>query len=386
VDFSFSEGDREFGDAIRAWLEQNLDRDWRAKYEPTTPGWIAFQRDWDQRLYAGGWGGVFWPKEHGGLGATLAQKVQFARVMAQYGAPEGLTKLAKRLLAPILMAYGTDAQKERYLPPILRGEESWSQGFSEPGAGSDLAGLRTRGIVEDDVVRITGQKVWTSHSWYTDWCFALIRTDPDAPRHDGISLVLIPAGAEGVEIRPVRQINRKSEFGEVFLNDVVLPLDHIVGPVNGGWRVAMSVLAYERGAEQAFARLGEAQPTFETTLRMLRERPELEQAMVAADVGRLQAGYFAIQINAMRLLGSQLEGGDPDELASLSRLQSAEAWRRTTVEQLQLVAPRIMDRHEEAWPFMEDYLTSRSATIAAGSSEIQRNIIARRVLGMGRGG
>jgi alkylation response protein AidB-like acyl-CoA dehydrogenase len=386
VDFSFSEDDRDFGHAIRAWLEENLDRDWRAKYEPTTPEWIDFQRDWDQRLYAGGWGGVFWPKEYGGLGATLAQKVQFARVMAQYGAPEGLTKLAKRLLAPILMAYGTDAQKDRYLPPILRGEESWSQGFSEPGAGSDLAGLRTRGVVEDGVVRITGQKVWTSHSWYTDWCFALIRTDPDAPRHDGISLVLIPADAEGVEIRPVRQINRKSEFGEVFLNGVELPLDHIVGPVNGGWQVAMSVLAYERGAEQAFARLGDVQPTFETTLRMLRERPELEQVMVAADVGRLQAGYFAIQINAMRLLGSQLEGGNPDELASLSRLQSAEAWRRTTVEQLQLVAPRILDRHDEAWPLMEDYLTARSATIAAGSSEIQRNIIARRVLGMGRGG
>jgi alkylation response protein AidB-like acyl-CoA dehydrogenase len=386
VDFSFSEGDRDFGDAIRAWLEQNLDRDWRAKYEPTTPEWIAFQRDWDQRLYAGGWGGVFWPKEYGGLGATLAQKVQFARVMAQYGAPEGLTKLAKRLLAPILMAYGTDVQKERHLPRILRGEESWSQGFSEPGAGSDLARLRTRGVIEDDVVRITGQKVWTSHSWYTDWCFALIRTDPDAPRHNGISLVLIPADAPGVDIRPVRQINRKSEFGEVFLNDVVLPLDHIVGPVNDGWRVAMSVLAYERGAEQAFARLGDAQPTFESTLRMLRERPELEQIMVAADVGRLQAGYFAIQINAMRLLGSQLDGGDPDELASLSRLQSAEAWRRTTVEQLQLVAPQILDRHEDAWPFMEDYLTSRSGTIAAGSSEIQRNIIARRVLRMGRGG
>jgi alkylation response protein AidB-like acyl-CoA dehydrogenase len=210
-----------------------------------------------------------------------------------------------------------------------------------------------------------------------------VRTDPDAHRHKGISLVLVPADADGLEIRPVKQINRKNEFAEVFFNDVIVPLDRVVGPLNGGWQVAMSVLAFERGAEMAFGRLGEAQPGFEATLRALRGRSELDQAAFAAEAGRLQAGYFAFQVNAMRLLAGQLEGGSPNELASVSRLQAAETFRHATTEQLAMLGPDVLASHDAGWHHFEDYLSSRSATIAAGTSEIQRNIIARRILGMG---
>lgn len=382
MDFSFSDNDIAFGERVREWAAGVVEPDWRAKHHPSTPSWIALQKEWDRQLYAGGFGGVFWPEEHGGLGASLAEKVMFARVMADVGAPEGLGKLGKRLVAPIVMGYGTEAQQQRYLPAILRGEEFWCQGFSEPGAGSDLASLRTKGVVDGDTVRITGQKVWTSHAWYCDWCFALVRTDPDAPKHEGISLVFVPTDAPGLEIRSVRQINRKHEFAEAFFDDVVVPLDNVIGPLNGGWQVAMSILAYERGAEMAFARLGEARPGLAKTLRVLADAPPLEQATSAVEIGRIQTEYFAFQINAMRLLATQLQGGNPSEIASVSRLQSSEGWRAGTVSQLALSGPSLLADADEGWHLYEDYLTSRAATIAAGTSEIQRTIISRRILGM----
>lgn len=378
MDFAFSDEAKRFADEVRSWLADELPADWASELEPTSPEWIAFQKDWDRKLYEAGWGAIFWPEEHGGMDATPQQRVVFAKTMAEAGAPDGLGKLGKRLLAPVLFNHGSEEQKQRFLPPILRGDQFWAQGFSEPGAGSDLASLSTRGVVDGDELVLNGHKIWTSHAWYCDWIFALVRTSVEERKQQGISFVLVPTDLPGVRIEKIHQINRKTEFAEVFFEDARIPLDQVVGALGDGWRIAKSLLQFERGAEMAFGRAAEYRPGLRRLIADLQGR---EDPRIAGSLGRLQARYFASEVNALRLLGGQVRGEEPGHQSAVVKLQQTESWRAGTVEQLRLLGPSAL---QGDWSHFERYLNSRSSTIASGTSEVQREIIARRVLELPR--
>jgi alkylation response protein AidB-like acyl-CoA dehydrogenase len=381
VDYSFSAEALRFGDEVRQWLRRELEPGWSLTYAPSTPEWIEFQAEWDRKLYRAGWGAIFWPKEYGGLDATPEQRVIFAKVLAEHDAPDGLGKLGKRLLAPVLLNHGTPEQKERFLPPILRGETFWAQGFSEPTSGSDLASLRTRGHVDGDELVVNGHKIWTSHAWYCDAVFALVRTSTEERRQQGISFVLIPTDTPGVRIEKIHQINRKTEFSECFFEDARVPLDNVVGPLGQGWTIAKSLLQYERGAEMAFGRSAEIREAVRSLLVHLGAAARLDDPAVLQTLGRLQADYLAAELNALRLLGGQVAGKEPGHLSAVVKLQQSEDWRSGTMEHLRLLGPAAFDT---GWEHFVRYLNSRSATIASGSSEVQREIIAHRVLGLPR--
>jgi len=379
VDYLFSDEAIAFGEEVRAWLEAELDPEWESKYEPTSPEWIAFQRDWDQRLYRRGWGAIYWPQEHGGLGATPEFRAMFSRQFAEAGAPDGLGKIGKRLLAPVLMRHGSPEQKERFLPPLLRGEEFWAQGYSEPGSGSDLASLSTRGRVEGDELVINGQKIWTSHGWYCEWIFALVRTSKEAKKQDGISFVLVKADTPGVEIRPISQINGKSEFAEVFFTDARVPVDQVVGPIGQGWTIAKALLEFERGAEMSLGRSGTIRSATRELVRDLGGADAIGDTAVAQALGLHEAQFLGADINTLRLLGAQMAGGDPGHISALVKLQQTEDWRAATVRDLELLGPRAL---QGSGSHFERYFSARPGTIASGSSEVQRNILAKRVLGL----
>lgn len=380
-----TEDEARFEQRVRDWVREVLEPAWQVTYRAGSPEWVAFQKAWDRSLYEGGWAGIFWPPEYGGTKATATERFLYAKVMAEEGAPEGLAKVGRRLLAPMLMAHGTPDQKDRYLGPILRAEEFWCQGFSEPDAGSDLASLRMK--AEGDLetgFRLSGQKIWTSHAEHCEFVFVLARSWESERKHDGISFFLLPVESPGITIRPIRQINGASEFSEMFFDDVAVPPENLVGELGKGWHVAMSLLGYERGVEQALGKSAATRRAFERLLGALAEFPAERQAEAAAAVGGMQAEILAVYANAVRLLSQQLEGDSPTEMASVLKLQSSETWRSSAHQQLVLHPPGTHDdvlRDESA---IGDYLQSRSATIAAGTSEIQRNIIAKRVLGMGR--
>ncbi len=382
MDFTVAPEDLEFGDRVRAWVEANVPRDWTIEYPYGSPEWVEFQKDWDRKLYQAGYAGMFWPREFGGTGASPERRFVFAQVMAETGAPEGLGHLGRRVVAPILMTHGTPEQQRRFLPPILEGREFWAQCFSEPGAGSDLASLSTRAELVGGRFLVNGQKVWTSNAEFCDWGFVLVRTDRQAPKHAGISCLAVPLRAAGVTIRPIRQINRQSDFAEVFFDDVEVPLENLIGPLNGGWRVAVTLLNYERGLESAMSRFADQRRAVESALLAIREKPERDRYLDAHALGRLQAEILAIPIVAMRLLSTQLEGGDPSELASVLKLQHSNAWQRDASRVLLATGQASMLKREPAESQFLFYLMSRAVSIGGGTSEIQRNVIAKRVLGL----
>lgn len=380
MDYSFSPEARAFGDEVRRWLDVELPTDWEARYTPQSPEWIEFQKEWDRKLHRAGWGAIFWPEEFGGGAVSLEHRVMFAKVLAEGNAPDGLGKLAKRLLAPALMRHGTAEQKARYLPAILEGREFWAQGFSEPGAGSDLAGLSARGVVDGDELVLDGQKVWTSHAWYCDWIFALVRSWQGERPQEGITFVLVPTQHPGVTVRPIAQINRRSEFSEVFFNEARIPLDHVVGDVGDGWRIAKSLLEFERGAEQVLGRSGMIRAAVAEVATDLALLDDVDEG-VLAQLGRSQAQFVGSEVNSLRLLGAQMAGGEPGHLSALVKLQQTHDWSEATVNHLKWLGPTAF---RAASDHFERYLSARSATIAAGTSEVQRDIIARRVLNLPR--
>lgn len=383
MDFTLTKPAREFGRRLQAWLQEVLPSDWADGLEPTSPEWIAFQKSWDRKLFAAGWGAIFWPSQYGGMDATPEQRIVFAKTMADAGAPEGMGKIAKRLLAPVLFRHGSQEQRARFLPPILRGEEFWAQGFSEPGSGSDLASLTSRGVVDGENLVINGHKVWTSHASYCDWMFILVRTSAGERKQQGISFVLVPTDIEGVRIEQIHQINRKAEFAEVFFEDARVPMGQVVGALGDGWRIAKSLLQYERGAEMAFGRAGEFRPGLRQLLSDLGADVISKDAGIAASLGSLQARYLGSELNALRLLGPQVRGHEPGHMSAVVKLQQTEAWRAGSATQLALLGDSAIGGQ---WAHFERYLNARSATIASGSSEIQREIIIRHVLGLSTSG
>src|SRR6202521_4525535 len=248
MDLNLSAEELKFRDELRAWLAANVPKDWDERREDSLEVRFEYLRSWQRRLYEGGWAGISWPKEYGGRGASLMQQVIFWQEMALAGAPPMANVLGLGLIGPTIIAFGTEAQKKRYLRKILSAEEIWCQGFSEPNAGSDLANLQTEARLDGGHYVVNGQKVWTSYGWAGDWCELVVRTDPNAPKHKGLTVLLIDMRSPGVEVRPLRQMTGESEFNEMFFHDVSVPVENILGNVNDGWNVAVSTLMHERGS------------------------------------------------------------------------------------------------------------------------------------------
>ncbi len=384
----FSEGDEAFRREVAEWLADNLSGEFAVVKGRGGPGdddaLIEERRAWERHLGAAGWTCIGWPVEHGGRGASLAQQVVFYEEYARAGGPGRIGHIGETLLGPTLIAFGTDAQKQRFLPPIVRGEELWCQGYSEPNAGSDLANVQTRARLEGAEWVIDGQKVWTSWSEWSDWCFALVRTDPDAPKHRGLSYLLVPMRQEGVTIRPIRQITGTAEFSETFFDGARTAAENIVGAPGEGWKVSNATLAFERGASTLGQNI-----LFQTELAQILEIARRNGA--ASDPvmrQRLAAAWIGLEImryNALRVLSSG--GTSLPPAAMVTKIYWATWHRELGKLAMDVLGPEAEIGEEFPYALtrlQRLFLFSRSETLYAGSNQIQRNLIAERALGLPR--
>ncbi|EIZ77828.1 acyl-CoA dehydrogenase domain-containing protein [Novosphingobium sp. Rr 2-17] len=396
MDFNYTTEEVQFRQDLREWLVGALPDGWGdTVFEPEDEDERAmFRLAWERKLYAGGWSGINWPVEYGGRGATLIERAIFAEEMARAKAPEGLNIIGHNLAGTTILRHGTEEQKKRFLPKIISSDEVWCQGFSEPNAGSDLASVRTRARRHGDKFIVNGQKIWTSYAQYSQWCFALVRTDPDAPKHKGLSFLLIDMNSPGISIRPLRQISGESEFNETFFDDVEVPVENIVGDINDGWRIAMTTLAYERGPEDALGR----QVRFKQELEKLIETAEqtlqggkkiIDDPVVRQKLAKSIAQVEIMRLNAVRTFSKYLNGEERGPDASIIKLywsHAAQDMYETALDILGPVAPIAAPDPASAGGgrFQLSYLQSKAFTIYSGSSEIQRNIIGERMLGLPR--
>jgi len=391
MDLKLSLEELQFRDELRAWLGANLPRDWGEWREKPIEESFSYLRAWQRKLHEGRWAAVSWAKEYGGRSATLTQQAIFWEEMTRVEAPPMANTLGLGLIGPTIIAYGTGAQKERFIPKILSAEEIWCQGFSEPNAGSDLASLQTEARLDGDHYVVNGQKVWTSYGWVGDWCELVVRTDPNAPKHKGLTVLLIDMRSPGVEVRPLRQMTGESEFNEMFFHDVRVPVENVLGNVNDGWNVAVSTLMYERGSFGA-----RLHPLFKRNISRLIElsrRVQKNGHAAAQDLltrQKLAQCYAEIEImrlNQLRAFSRITATGAPGPEGSIQKIFWSELNQR-----LQQVAQEMFgaygqllgdDSHavdKGIWAY--GYLRTRGNTIEAGTSEVQRSIIGHFVLGL----
>ena len=394
MDFTYSTEDLEFRDKLRTWLAANLPKGWgETVFLPEDEDENAmFRLAWERKLHEGGWNGIAWPKEYGGRGATLIEQAIFAEEVARARAPEGLNIIGRNLVATTLLHHGSEAQRRRFLPKIISGEEVWCQGFSEPNAGSDLAAVRCQAVRDGDHFVINGQKIWTSFAQYSQWCILLARTDPSAPKHKGISFLLVDMATPGITIRPLRQISGECEFNETFFDDVRVPVENLVGELNGGWRIAMTTLAYERGPEDALGRQlvfrQELDQLLETAARLKRaKQTALDDPILRQKLAKSLVAIEIMRLNCLRAFSKSLKGAPRGAEASMNKLYWSHVMQEmfdTAMDVLGPVAPVTAGDPlaADGGRIQLGFLRSKAFTIYSGSSEIQRNIIAERVLGL----
>jgi alkylation response protein AidB-like acyl-CoA dehydrogenase len=404
MDLTYPADTDAFREEVREWLHANLPAGWFDEGFELTPEQRAeFNESWPRRLYAGGWICATWPTEYGGKGLSTMEAVVLAEEFAEAKAPMRADFFGDTLVGPTILQWGTEEQKQEFLPKILRGEMRWCQGFSEPNSGSDLASLKTSAVLDGDEWVINGQKVWTTGGHHADYCFLLTRTNPDAPKHKGISYLLVPMRQPGVEVRGITQPDGTAEFCEVFFDDARCPKDNVVGGVNNGWKVANSTLAFERGmsATTGYRRFEDeyGQMVAEARANRTIEDPTIRQ--------RLMRYYTKIQIlriNGLRSLSSTLSGTKDAGVAALgaaNKMFWSEMHRDAMELALDIFGPAAMlvdtgpavgswpgagrDKRREGYPvspMMSAFFFSRSETIWGGTSQIQRNIVGERVLGL----
>ena len=378
--------DEQFRAELRAWLEEHPPP---AVDVAGTPEEAAALREWQRTLHSGGWVGVHWPVEYGGRGASMMQVAIYNQELARAFAPPILGRAGVSLVGPTLMTHGTEEQRVRWMRRILAADDIWCQLFSEPDAGSDLAGLTTRAEKQGDVYRVTGQKVWSSYATYADWGIALVRTDPDAPPHKGISMLAIRMDAPGVEIRPLRQITGEHEFNEVFLDGVEVPAEHRIGPEHQGWQVANTTLANERGASFVW----KEQVLHEAAMELLAAACTRRDATADARVRqRLVQSWIDIEIFRLhnaRTLARIERGEDIGPESSLVKLFWARMSQRFADTACAVLGPGSLLTADDPdaldrgrWALA--VLWTRANSIMGGTSEIQRNIIGERLLGLPR--
>jgi alkylation response protein AidB-like acyl-CoA dehydrogenase len=376
-----------FRDEVRSFLDERLVGEFaelggRGGSGDETFGFETRLR-WEKVLAEGGWTCLGWPVEYGGRGASMTEQVIFNEEYARAAAPGRVSILGEGLLGPTLIHYGTEEQKARFLPPIREGRELWCQGYSEPDAGSDLANVKTRAVLDGDEWVVTGQKVWTSLAHQSDWCFVVCRTDPDSSRHQGLSYLLVPMDQPGIEVRPIMQLTRTSEFNEVFFDGARTARAHVVGQVGDGWRVALATLAFERGV----ALLGH-QLSFRRELDRLvalaQQNGRASDPVVRQLLAQAHVELTIMRYNTLRSL-SGVDGPVAPPEASIAKLFWGSWHRRLGELALRVMGPAATVLEGEGYElgdFQRSFLFSRSETIYGGSNQIQRNIIGERVLGL----
>jgi alkylation response protein AidB-like acyl-CoA dehydrogenase len=390
MDLRFSSEDEQYRLKLRTWLEVNKPT---AAPPADQDADFAFRRAWQRKLYEGGWVGINWPKEYGGQGATLIQQAIYAQEMTRARAPQPANGLGIGIVGPTLMEHGTEAQKQRYIPKILNADEIWCQGFSEPNSGSDLASLQTKAVLDGDDFLVNGQKIWTSLGQYADWCILLVRTDTDVPKHRGISYLLVDMHSPGITVRPLKQITGNSEFNETFFDNVRVPKENLIGGLNEGWRTAMTTLTYERGISSLATQVRIKQQLdamVHYAGNTSRNGGSLsEDPMLRQDLAQAHIRVEIMLLNLYRGITSRLRGQPAGPEASLDKLYWSELdkWMQELGMSLQGPYSQLMEGSEHAvngnWQY--NFLRSRAGTIYSGTSEIQKNIIGERVLGLPKG-
>ncbi|KOY57657.1 MULTISPECIES: acyl-CoA dehydrogenase [unclassified Streptomyces] len=386
MDLTYTEEEQDFRARLRVWLGKTLP-ELPAKPSPDDwPGRRAYDAGWQRRLYDAGYAGLHWPVDAGGRGATPTQHLIFLEETERAGAPYvGANFVGLLHAGPTIAAEGTAAQRARWLPPVLRGDEVWCQGFSEPGAGSDLASLRTRAVRDGDDYVITGSKIWTSHAEVADWCELLVRTDPISeavPKHRGISWLAMPMDAPGVTVRPLRTLAGSTEFAEMFLDEVRVPVANRVGAENDGWRVTMVTLSFERGT----AFVGEVvacRRTLGELARTAKANGRWDDPVLRRRLGRLYGEFGALwRLTQWNVSESERTGGVPGIGGSVFKLAYSHARQELYDTAAEVLGADSLVLDEE---WVLDRLSSLSYTIAAGTSQIQQNIVAERILGLPKG-
>ena len=389
---SFSAADEQFREEIAGWLRDNLCGEFEEIRFRGGPGdehmYVEERKAWEARMHRGGWTCIGWPREYGGRAASIEQQVIFNEEYARAGGPGRMGHIGETLTGPTLIAFGSQEQKQRYLPGILRGEELWCQGYSEPNAGSDLANVKTRARFDEDSQQwqISGQKVWTSLAHESQYCFVLARTDPDSVGHKGLGFFLVAMDQPGVEVRPIEQLTGTSEFNEVFFDEAVCSAQDIVGLPGEGWKVAMGLLGFERGVST----LGQQmlfQNEFDEIIRVARENGAAQDPAIRQRIADAHVGLRIMRFNSMRMLSGGGDDGSLQKEAMIYKLYWA-TWHRNMGK----LAMDILGAESEildAGPYelnrlQSMYLFTRSDTIYGGTNQIQRNIIAERAMGMTR--
>ena len=393
VDLRDRPEDQAFRDEVRCFLHEHLVGEFaelggRGGSGDETFG-FEVRRRWERVLAEDGWTCLGWPVEYGGRGASMTQQVIFNEEYARAAAPGRVSILGEGLLGPTLIHYGTPAQKARFLPPIREGKELWCQGYSEPDAGSDLANVKTRAVRDGGEWVVTGQKIWTSLAHQSDWCFVVCRTDPGSARHRGLSYLLVPMDQPGVEVRPIMQLTRTSEFNEVFFDGARTSVENVVGEVGDGWRVALATLAFERGVALLGHQLS-FRRELDRLLAVAKENGRAVDPLVRQALAQAQIELTIMRYNTLRSL-SGVDGPVAPPEASIAKLYWGSWHRRLGELSMRILGPSatVLDGEASADnagyglnDFQRSFLFARSETIYGGSNQVQRNIIGERVLGL----
>ncbi len=384
MDFSYPPEVEQFRTELRDWLSANLTDELVAARRPAgrDDAGIELLRAWSATIADARWAAVSWPREYGGRGATVLEQLVYTEETTRARAPMPLNVIGMNNIAPAIMHYGTEEQKKTLLPRMMRADDIWCQGMSEPEAGSDLAALRTRAVRDGDDFVVNGQKIWTSLGHRADWCQLYVRTDPDAPKHKGISCLIVDMALPGIEVRPLVTLNGDTDFAEVFFHDVRVPAHALLGPLNAGWQVATTTLSHERtGAARLYAemqvRLEELVDDF-AAQEGSAPRP-LEDPVILRRLGEIAVRIKYLEVLCQRSISATLHGGDPFASASLAKTVWGEIG-----QDMAALAFDVLGSHGTSAAWANYRLTSRSLTIAGGTTQINKNITAQRVLGLPR--
>jgi len=376
MDLTLTPEEEAFRDEVRAWLEENHPGPEPDGEEPK----FLFRRAWQRKMHDAGWAGISWPKEYGGRGATLIEQAIFSEEMARSKAPSPANVLGLVMGGPVVIAHGSEDQKERFLEPILSAEEIWCQGFSEPESGSDLASLKTRAKRENGSWRVTGQKVWTTYAHEAKWCMLLARTDSDAPKHKGLTYFICDMEQDGVEVRPLRQITGEAEFNEIFFEDAHVDDENLIGGEGNGWMVAITTLMHERAGLGAASAIS-VRRDLEELIEEINKRGQGDDPVIRQRIAELKIGVEALRLGALRALTEQMKVGIPGPEGSIAKWEWAMLNQKLTELAADVLGADAL-RPGTEWSYR--LLRSRANSIEGGTTDVMKNIIAERVLGLPR--
>lgn len=387
MDFAFAQTDEDYRATLRQWLATN--HPGKAPGAPGSPAWLQWAQAWQRQAYEAGYIGLGWPPEYGGKEGSLTQQVIITQEMVRARAPAFVGQMGLRMLAPTLLHYGTEAQKQRYLPAILRAEEIWCQGYSEPNAGSDLASLQTQAVLEGDDFIVNGQKIWTSGAHYADYCFLLVRTDVDAPKHRGISYVIVDMRSPGITVKPLKQMTGGASFNETFFDHVRVPKHNLIGELNRGWYHATTTLSYER---TLLANSARTELFFDDLLALARRTtyhgmPATQHPVMRQKIAQLHLETAIARLLFYRHLTTEIRGDIPGPEASIMKLYSTELNHRICETALDMMGPYASLWHDSKYVvddgiWQYEHMYTRGLIIGGGTSQIQKNIIGERALGL----